>query len=270
MEAPRARARAARAADRGARRVACASAASSRSTACRSTIADGQSARPDRPERRRQDHAVQLPVSRLYTPGSGDIVFEGALDPRPAAASHRRASASAAHSRTSRCSAPCRCSTTCVVGSHPLGRSDFFSNALRLPVDAARGATLADDRLGADRLPRSRRRARTAASPTCRSARRSASSLRARSRRGRSCCCSTSRPAGSTTGGRRARRADPAHPRRRRHHRAAGRASHEHGDVDLATRSWRSISARRSPRARRPRCRATTEVIRAYLGTATK
>ena len=38
---------------------------------------------------------------------------------------------------------------------------------------------------------------RTVASPICRSGRKSASSLRARLPRGRSCCCSTSRPAAS-------------------------------------------------------------------------
>ena len=39
-------------------------------------------------------------------------------------------------------------------------------------------------------------------------------------------------------------------------HRAAGRASHEPGHVGVATRSWPSISARRSPTARRRKCSA--------------
>jgi branched-chain amino acid transport system ATP-binding protein len=70
--------------------------------------------------------------SRLYTPNSGDIVFEGRsiLDRPP----HRIAEIGIG--RTFQNLALFRTMSVLDnvrVGSHPLGRADFFSNALRLP-----------------------------------------------------------------------------------------------------------------------------------------
>ena len=70
--------------------------------------------------------------SRLYTPNSGDIVFEGSsiLDRPP----HRIAEIGIG--RTFQNLALFRTMSVLDnvrVGSHPLGRTDFFSNALKLP-----------------------------------------------------------------------------------------------------------------------------------------
>src|ERR1043165_5052602 len=70
--------------------------------------------------------------SRLYTPNSGDIVFEGRsiLDRPP----HRIAEIGIG--RTFQNLALFRTMSVLDnvrVGSHPLGRTDFFSNALKLP-----------------------------------------------------------------------------------------------------------------------------------------
>ena len=196
------------------------------------TIAERQSARPDRPERRRQDHAVQLLFAALHA-RLGRHRVRGALDPRPPAAPHRRASASAARSRTSRCSAPCRCSTMCASAAIRSAARDFISNALKLPWTRREEQALADiaweliefldlrdvaHRRVAD-LPFGIAEARRA----CARARGAAEAAAAR-RAGR-------RPQPHRNP--RARRTDPAHPRRAQHHHPAGRASHEHGDVDL-------------------------------------
>ena len=94
--------------------------------------------------------------SRLYTPKAGDIVFEGrsilALPPhRIAEIGIGRTFQNLALFRTMSVLDNVR------VGSHPLGRTDFLSNALRLPWTSREGTDAGRHRLGADRLPRSRR-----------------------------------------------------------------------------------------------------------------
>ena len=81
--------------------------------------------------------------SRLYTPVSGDIVFEGRsiLDRPP----HRIADIGIG--RTFQNLALFRTMTVLDnvrVGSHPLGRTDFMSNALKLPWVRREEETLAD------------------------------------------------------------------------------------------------------------------------------
>ena len=102
-----------------------------------------------------------------------------------------------------------------MVGVHSQTRSDFLSNALRLPAVKARRAAHARRGAGADRLPRAGRLSPRIPRPGCRSARSSAWSLRARSPAAPASCCSTSPPAASTT--KRSAtlaRAHPRHPRR--------------------------------------------------------
>ena len=82
-----------------------------------------------------------------------------------------------------------------MVGCHCRTASGFFANALRLPGVAARGATRPRRRRASWCTSSASMRSPTRRSPTCRSARRSASSWRARWRPSRSCCCSTSRRA---------------------------------------------------------------------------
>src|SRR5436190_9369465 len=81
--------------------------------------------------------------SRLYTPVSGDIVFEGrSILGRPP---HRIAEIGIG--RTFQNLALFRTMTVLDnvrVGSHPLGRTDFMSNALKLPWTAREEQSLAD------------------------------------------------------------------------------------------------------------------------------
>ena len=81
--------------------------------------------------------------SRLYTPASGDIVFEGRsiLDRPP----HRIAEIGIG--RTFQNLALFRTMSVLDnvrVGSHPIGRTDFFSNALKLPWTRHEEQSLAD------------------------------------------------------------------------------------------------------------------------------
>ena len=95
--------------------------------------------RPDRPERRRQDHAVQLLLAALHA-GRGRHRVRG---PLASSTARRTASPSIGIGRTFQNLALFRTMSVLDnvrVGGHPLGRSDFFGNALQLPWDAARGA----------------------------------------------------------------------------------------------------------------------------------
>ncbi len=141
-------------------------------------------------------------VSRLYECDSGEIAFDGAS--LLAAARHQIAGLGIG--RTFQNLALFRSMSVLdnvMVGHHSRTRSGFLANALRLPLasredrDARNKALSLIAVLGLEAHAGTR-------SPTCRSARRSASSWRARSPPSRSCCCSTSRRAASTT--RRSRR----------------------------------------------------------------
>ncbi len=66
--------------------------------------------------------------------------------------------------------------------------------------------------------------------------------------------------------GRRARRPDPGAARRPRSHGPARGAQHGHGHGDQSSRSWCSTWARRSPRASRSAVQENRRVIEAYLG----
>ena len=187
-----------RAADRGARRRACASAASWRSTASRSTSRQADLLGLIGPNGAGKTTLFNC-FSRLYTPDSRRHPVRG---PHASSTGRRTASprsASAARSRTSRCSAPCRCSTTCASAAIRSAARDFFSNALKLPWTRREEHDARRHRLGADRLSRSRQRG---APPRRRPAVRHAEARRARARaRGaaEAACCSTSRPAASIT-----------------------------------------------------------------------
>ena len=138
------------------------------------------------------------------------------------------------------------------VGGHSQSRSDFFSDAVRLPWVQREESALRRSRGRSSTICNSRAW-RTDASPICRSGRRSVSSLRGRWPRGRSCCCSTSRPGGLNHHEVEELGASvPSHPRRAPGHAAAGRASHGSGDVDLRsgrrTGSWPQDRRRRAGR----------------------
>ena len=174
----------------------CASAASSRSTASRSNRRRPDP-RPDRTERRRQDHPVQLRQPALHAQSAATSCSRaGRCSACRRIASPR--SASAAPSRTSRCSAPQSVLDNVRIGGHAHSRSDFVSDTLRLPWVRRAGAALDRDRLVAARSARSRRRGARARGPAARHPQAGRTGPRAR-RRSRSCCCSTSRPAASIT-----------------------------------------------------------------------
>ena len=160
----------------------------------------GPDRRPDRPERRRQDHAVQLPVAALRVRrAAASSSTASRCSACRATASPR--SASAARSRTSRCSARMTVLDNVMVGRHCRTAQRLLRQcaapAARCGARSARDAR-ARARAGRTSLGLDARR-RHAGRATCRSARRSASSWRARWPASRSCCCSTSRPAASTT-----------------------------------------------------------------------
>jgi branched-chain amino acid transport system ATP-binding protein len=128
-------------------------------------------------------------LTRLYTPNSGTIEFEGRniLDRsanKIAGLGIARTFQNLALFRTLSVLDNVR------VGGHARSCGDFFSDALRLPwVRREEGALeqAAWELIGYLNL-------RIAVSPICRSAPRSALSWHARWRRSQSCCCSTSRP----------------------------------------------------------------------------
>ena len=64
----------------------------------------GRDSGPDRPQRRRQDHALQLPQPALHAGSGGEILYSGTSDSGSPCRTRCRWSASAAHSRTSPCS----------------------------------------------------------------------------------------------------------------------------------------------------------------------
>ena len=95
-------------------------------------------------------------LSRLYTPTAGDILFEGQSilgKPRASDRRHRHRPHLPEPRPVPRHDA---CSTTCAIGGHSQSRSDFFSDALRLPGCGAQEKALAAERAGTDRLSRSR------------------------------------------------------------------------------------------------------------------
>ena len=194
-------------------------------------------------------------LSRLYTPTTGDILFEGRSHPRSAC---RTASPTLGIGRTFQNLALFRTMSVLdnvLVGSHSRSRSDFASDALRLPgCAAAKRAMIRDARELIAYLDLERCRA-TAASPTCPSARRSASSLRARSP-SQPKLLLLDEPAGGLNhdevGGLGA--PDPRIRDERSVTDPARRASHGPGDVDLRQGRGARSSARRSPKARRRWC----------------
>ena len=222
--------------------------------------------RPDRPERRRQDHAVQLP--------------EPALPARAAATSCSRAAtcwtlprhriAALGIGRTFQNLALFRTMTVrdnIMVGGHCRGRGGFFANALRLPLVRARGGAARRarprDLIDAARSRRGRRRAGR------RPALRHAEARRAGARAGRRAkLLLLDEPAGGLNHEEvdELRELHPRDPRPLRPHRAAGRASHEPGDARL--RQGRGARFRPQDRRRHAgRGAARPEVIRAYLGS---
>ena len=140
--------------------------------------------RHHRPERRRQDHAVQS-AERLHRgPTAGSVRFEGQRPGRPASRTASAGSASAARSRS------------CA----PFARMSVLQNVVvgALVRDARRTPRRCEPRAGRARARRARARARDAAPAALTHQAAAPDGARARARRrGRSCCCSTRRSPGS-------------------------------------------------------------------------
>ena len=182
-------------------------------------------------------------VSRLYQPTSGAILFDGrepaARCPRTAS----RRSGSRARSRTSRCSRRCRVLDNVLVGAHSRGGS-------RERQAPGRGARASSSGSSLDR-PRRPARGRAAV-------------RHAQAHRDRACArgpaaAAAARRAGRgphALRGRRAGRPDPLAARRVRPQRAARRAPHGDGHVDL--RQDRRARLRFEDRRRHARRRSAT------------
>ena len=212
--------------------------------------------RPDRPQRRRQDHALQLPVASLRA-RRGRHPVRGPLDPRPAAPRHPAARhrphlpergavrphvACSTTSRSAATAAPRRASspTPCACRD----RSPRSGASPSAPRSWSRSWTSPPSRRGpAGGLPFPVRKrvelARAlAGNPKLLAARRAG--RRPQPRRGR-----------------RAARPDPARARHPARHRAAGRAPHEPRHVGLRPGGRHRLRPQDRRRARRPRCSAT-------------
>ena len=98
----------------------------------------GPHPRTDRPQRRRQDHAVQLRLASLYAEPRRPFIskVKTSSTNRP---TKSPGSASLARFRISLCSAPCRVLDNVRVGGHSQSRSDFFSDCAASALGAARG-----------------------------------------------------------------------------------------------------------------------------------
>ena len=105
--------------------------------------ASGPDPRPDRTERRRQDHAVQLPQPALSAERRRHP-DGGREHPDAARRTGSPKSASAAPSRTSRCSPICRCST--MSGSAPIPAPAATSSATRCKLPWVRRTEAAAQR----------------------------------------------------------------------------------------------------------------------------
>ena len=196
----------------------CGSAASSRSTASRSTLEEGQILGLIGPNGAGKTTLFNC-LSRLYTPNRGDILFEGrSLLDRPP---HRIAEIGIARTFQNLALFPRQSVLDNVrIGGHAaLPQRLSSATRLRLPWVRRQETALERDRLGAARHARS---ARGGARAARRPAARHAKAGRAGAGAGRAPETAAARRAGrraQSRGGRRTRRADPAHPRR-----AAGHA----------------------------------------------
>ena len=221
--------------------------------------------RDHRPQRRRQDVAVQRALRRLPpAAGLGGVPRREHPGPPPLRDRRARDGPHLPEHRALRAPHRHRQPDARPPPAHPLRRRRRRSPGAAGP---ARG----------DRAPRaSSRRSSTSSSSSsgarcpsacCRTACRSGSSSAARSPWSPSCCCSTSRSPGMNL----EETEDTARfildirdeLRRPDHH---GRARHGPGDGPRRPGAWWSTSASRSPPARPTRCSATPTSIRAYLG----
>ena len=196
------------------------------------TIENGPDPRADRPQRRRQDDAVQLRQPALHAQLAAISCSRGSRClTRPP---HRIAEIGIARTfQNLALFGPQSVIDNVRIGGHAQSRSDFVSDALRLPWVRRQESELDRNRLVAAQAAR----ARGGRVPAGRGlAARHPQAGRAGPRpRGRAQAAAARRAGrrAEPRGGRRARRPDPPHARRAPRHRAAGRASHEPGDVGL-------------------------------------
>ena len=172
--------------------------------------------RPHRPERRRQDDDVQLPVAALRVQRRRGSASRAARCSRRRRTASPR-SASAAPSRTWRCSGLMSVRQNIMLGGHSRTRSGFFANALAAAAACgARKSALGSPVDAAGRPARSRRgRRRAGDGPAVRHA----EARRARPRAGERAEAAAARRAGrrpQPRGGRDADGAAAPDPRRAR------------------------------------------------------
>ena len=228
----------------------------------------GRDPRHHRPERRRQDVDAQR-HQRLLPSAAGPHHLQGRDAPARCARTRRRAAASPARSRTSRCSGHDRRSTTSWPGRTLKMQRGFFWQLLRYGPALRRG-----DRASRNASRRSSTFSRSQhirKMPVGQAALRPAEAGRARPRAGHG----AGAPAARRADGRHEPRGEGGHvalhPRREpavRHHHRADRARHGRGDGPVRPRRRARIRPQdRRRHARRGQARRAS-VIDAYLGVA--
>jgi hypothetical protein len=172
--------------------------------------------RPDRTERRRQDDAVQLSEPALPAE-PGEILMEGHQHP-PVSAAARSRDRHRPHVPERRAvSHACRCATTSASADTARTKSDFVSDALKLPWVARAGAQAQREFVETrSSIISTCTTLRTAVVAACPSARRSASSWPRAGRRTEDPAARRARRRPQSRGSLRSRRPDLPHPRRAR------------------------------------------------------